>query len=212
MELIDISPALHAGTPVFPGDQAFVRKVHMDFPKGDHLALSAIETTVHIGAHADAPSHYHAQGETIDERPLDLYYGPCQVFDVTKAGPRRLTCDDLDLEEVHTQRILFRTMSFKHSEPFQTAFTSLSPELIEALADRGVRLVGLDTPSVDPSDSKLLESHQALYRCDLAVLEGIDLDRVEAGSYTLIALPLKLRGADAAPLRAALLPLSPPLP
>ncbi len=206
MEIIDISPSLHEGTPVFPGDQGFFRKVLLDFPKGDHLALSSIETTVHIGAHADAPSHYHRDGMPIDQRDLGLYVGACQVLDVRHVGPRRILLSDVDLAAIKTPRILFRTLSFRHQEPFQVAFTSLSPALIEALADHGVRLVGLDTPSVDPSDSKELDSHQSLYQRDMAVLEGLDLDHVQAGSYTLIALPLKLRGADASPVRAVLLP------
>ena len=204
-QIIDISPLIQAETPVFPGDQSFERQLALDFSRGDHLTLSSILTTVHIGAHADAPSHYHAQGQSIDVRDLSLYLGRCQVVDVSHVGPRRLLPDDLHLELIEEPRVLFKTLSFQHQKAFQNQFTSLSPALIAALKLKNVRLVGIDTPSVDPADSKALESHQALYDGDFAVLEGIDLDRVEPGTYTLIALPLKLAGLDASPVRAVLI-------
>ncbi|MFY7927698.1 MAG: cyclase family protein, partial [Oligoflexus sp.] len=136
---------------------------------------------------------------------LEPYLGPCMVIDVSQVGPRRILPEDLPRDWHPTPRMLFRTLSFRHQNPFQNDFTSLSPELLQLLADKGVKLVGIDTPSVDPADSKALESHQALYRGDFAVLEGLDLDNVNAGMYTLIALPLKLEGADAAPVRAVLI-------
>ncbi len=204
MHIFDISPLIQSGTPVFPGDQAYERRVALDFARGDHLTLSSVLTTLHIGAHADAPSHYHPQGQSIEARDLHAYLGPCQVVDVSHVGARRIETSDFDLSRLTTPRVLFQTRSFRHQEPFAPAFTSLSPELIAALKERGVCLVGLDTPSVDPADSKALESHQALYRGDFAVLEGLDLDAVQPGSYTLIALPLRLQGADASPVRAVL--------
>ncbi|WP_176736481.1 cyclase family protein [Oligoflexus tunisiensis] len=208
MKYFDISPRIQPGTPVFPGDQPFERQVTMDFKQGDHLGLSWMKTTLHIGAHVDAPSHYHRDGMPIDQRDLQLYMGVCQVIDVQSVGPRRIMPADVALDSIRTPRVLFKSCSFQHTEPFQMAFTSLSPELIEALAGRGVRLVGIDTPSVDPADSKDLPSHQALYRHDLAVLEGIDLDRVPAGFWKLSALPLALAEADASPVRAVLWPMS----
>jgi len=205
MDYFDISPSLHGKTPVFPGDQPFERQVTMDFKQSDHLRLSWIKSTLHIGAHADAPSHYHAEGVSIDHRDLNLYMGLCEVVDVQHVGARRILPTDFDLSRIKTSRVLFKSCSFQHTASFQMEFTSLSPELIADLAERGVRLVGIDTPSVDPADSKDLPSHQALYRHDFAVLEGIDLNQVSAGLYTLIALPLVLEDADASPVRAILL-------
>ena len=204
MEYIDISPAIRTQSPVFPGDQAFEREVTMGFAQGDHLGLSWIKTTLHIGAHADAPSHYHRDGVSIERRDLNLYMGLCQVVDVTHVGPRRIERADLATVTIEAPRVLFKSLSFDHHAPFSTSFTSLSPEVIEALADQGALLLGIDTPSVDPSDSKDLPSHQALYRRDLAVLEGIDLAGAAAGLYHLIALPLALADADASPVRAIL--------
>jgi arylformamidase len=208
VKYFDISPRIQPGSPVFPGDQPFERQVTMDFKQGDHLGLSWMKTTLHIGAHADAPSHYHRDGLSIDQRDLQLYMGVCQVIDVQHVGPRRIMPEDLALDSIRTPRVLFKSCSFKHSEAFQMEFTSLSAELIEALAGRGVKLVGIDTPSVDPADSKDLPSHQALYRFDLAVLEGLDLDRVPPGFWKLSALPLALAAADASPVRAVLWPMN----
>jgi arylformamidase len=205
MRIHDISPFLNEKTPVFPGDQGFERQVLLEIHRGDPIDLSWIKSTVHIGAHADAPSHYHREGASIDKRDLSLYVGDCQVIEVRALEPRRLLPSDLRGEKILASRILFKTMSFRHDQPFQSTFCSLSPELIEVLAGEGVRLVGIDTPSVDPADSKDLPSHAALYRNDFAVLEGLDLDQVAPGVYELIALPLKLENADASPVRAILL-------
>lgn len=208
MSLIDISPALHAGTAVWPGDVALSRSVALSIAEGANIDLSSITTTVHIGAHADAPSHYVAEGEHIAQRSLDRYYGPCQVMRVPGVRGRRIRVGDLP-DPVRAPRVLLHTGTFPDPDAFNTDFAALSPELVEHLADEGVVLVGIDTPSVDPFDSKALESHQAIARHDMSVLEGIVLDHVPPGAYTLIALPLKLVGADASPVRAALLPTSP---
>jgi arylformamidase len=105
---------------------------------------------------------------------------------------------------VRAPRVLFRTGTFPDPDVFDEDFAALSPELVEALADQGVVLVGLDTPSVDLCHDKVLLSHTAIARRDLAILEGVVLDHVEPGLYTLIALPLRIEGADASPVRAVL--------
>ena len=153
----------------------------------------------------DYQSRYHKDGQTIDQRSLEYYLGPCQVIDVTHVGPRRLQTSDFDIKQIQAPRVLFKSKSFAHRQAFQKEFTSLAPELISALAQQNVRLVGLDTPSVDPEDSKDLESHQAVYKHNLAILEGVDLDEVGEGSYYLIALPLKIAQGDASPVRAVLI-------
>ncbi len=206
MRYFDITPPVSPRLAVFPGDVPYSQDVSMAFERGDHLMLSSITTTLHIGAHADAPNHYHADGAAIAERSLEPYLGPCQVLHVACADGARIRVEDLGATAIEAPRVLFRTDSFPDPERWRDGFNSLSPELIEHLVARGVRLVGIDTPSVDPHDSKDLPSHQALYRHDLSVLEGIVLSAVEPGLYTLIALPLRLAGADASPVRAILLP------
>lgn len=201
MKYWDISPLIDESTAVFPGDLAFSRKVSLSFPQ-NHLTLSSIETTLHIGAHADATIHYHPSGEGIDQRNLSPYIGPCQVIQVAGKGGRILLSE---LPKIQAKRVLFRTDSFPNPSKWNSDFRSLSPEVIEYLFQQGVCLVGIDTPSVDPEDSKQLESHQALWKTKMAVLEGIILDSVSPGNYLLVALPLKLKDADAAPVRAILL-------
>ena len=210
---IDISPVISHQTAVFPGDKAFSRHVVMDMVRGDHLTLSDIATTVHIGAHVDAPNHYARDGVGIDARPLDLYVGSCQVIRVSFDGRHgraksnedlRIRPGDLRGEKITAPRVLFATDTFPDPNKWRDDFAALSPELVDDLADRGVRLIGIDTPSIDPSDSKALESHNAVAKRDMAILEGIVLTHVEPGLYTLIALPLRLQGVDASPVRAVL--------
>lgn len=204
MQIYDISPPISEHLAVFPGDQGYERKLVMDMKKGDHLGLSYIKTTVHIGAHADAPNHYLLGGGGIESRNLRLYLGPCQVVDV-RSGQGRVTVKEISHIDNWTPRVLFFTDSFSNPQEWRDDFRSLSPELIHWLADRGVRLVGIDTPSVDPAQSQALESHQALAEKDIAVLEGLVLVEPGEGYYGLSALPLSLENADASPVRAILI-------
>lgn len=207
MKIFDISPQVSEKIAVYPGDVAYSRQVAMDMKKGDHLTLSSISTTLHVGAHADAPSHYHAEGESIGRRDLSYYMGRAQVVSIKGAHGRRLGIKDLAKTQIQAPRVLFKTGSFPNPEFWNSDFTSLSPELIEWLSNQGVQLVGIDTPSVDPETSKDLESHQAIYSSNMAILEGLVLTEVPEGLYQLIALPLALSEADASPVRAVLLPL-----
>ncbi len=206
MKIIDISPTISERIAVFPGDTPFKRKIAMDFEADDHLLLSSIRSTVHLGAHADAPNHYHPSGADIAARPLNRYLGPCQVIRVSLSRGARIAVADLGDRVIQAERILFRTDSFPNPNHWNGDFNSLSPALIHFLAEKGVRLVGIDTPSVDPEQSKELESHQEIFHHDMAVLEGLVLTEVADGLYDLIALPLKIEGGDASPVRAILLP------
>lgn len=203
MKIWDISPTITKDIAVFPGDVPFSRKVSLSFPE-DHLALSSITTTLHLGAHADSSSHYHAEGLGVDQRPLESYLGACQVVEVSLKRGARILPQDIS-QAIEAPRVLFKTLSFPDPNAWNEDFNSLSPELIDWLAAQGVCTVGIDTPSVDPADSKALESHQALHRQSMAVLEGLILKGVKPGLYSLIALPLRLKDADASPVRAILL-------
>ncbi len=201
--IFDITPLISGRLGVFPGDQPFTRKTAMSFKTGDHLELSSILTTVHLGAHADAPSHYHPDGVSIEKRPLSLYLGRAQVIRIRglKAKER---VQARHLPAIRAPRVLIDTQSFPNPEVWNSDFNSLSPEALDYLADQGVRLVGIDTPSVDPEDSKKLEAHQRLFARNFAVLEGLVLKEVPEGEYTLIALPLPIENGDASPVRAIL--------
>ena len=202
--IIDISPVISPATAVWPGDVSFSQTFACQISEGSNIDLSSIQTTVHIGAHCDAPSHYVAEGESIESRALDYYYGDVQVVHVAVAQGARIMPADLKCEIV-APRVLFATQSMPDPNHFNTDFCSLSPELVYLLADNQVILVGIDTPSVDPADSKALESHQAIAQRNLAILEGVVLEHVPAGVYTLSALPLRIKGADASPVRAVLI-------
>ena len=204
MTLIDISPVIDETIAVWPGDTAYARTMNLDMGAGANLTLSDIRTTVHVGAHADAPSHYVAAGQTMAERSLHYYVGPCVVIHIENARGRRITPEDLEGKRVLAARVLLRTGTFPDPRSFNEDFASLSPELVDFLHGMGVITIGIDTPSVDPFADQVLEAHQALARQDMANLEGLVLDHVAEGRYELIALPLKLAGADGSPVRAVL--------
>jgi arylformamidase len=202
--LIDISPVVDASIGVWPGDTPFERNVTLDIGAGANLTLSDIRTTLHVGAHSDAPSHYLASGEDIASRSLEYFVGRCNVLRVAAGRGERIMPRHIEGKAIDAPRVLFRTGTFPDPYNWNDDFASLSPELIDELHGRGVILVGIDTPSVDPFASKLLEAHQALAGHDMSNLEGLVLDHVAEGAYELFALPLKIRGGDASPVRAVL--------
>jgi arylformamidase len=207
--LYDISPPITERLSVWPGDTPPRREVLLDMRRGDNITLSTLHATVHLGAHADAPSHYGADAPAIEERSLDYYVGPCQVMSIAVARRTRITPEMLPAA-VQAERLLFGTGTFPDPERFNEDFAALSPNLVEFLHAQGVRLVGIDTPSVDLFESKDLPAHKTFLRHDMAILEGLALEHVPAGLYELIALPLRLVGFDASPVRAVLRTLAEP--
>jgi arylformamidase len=189
---------------VYPGDTPFSQTFQMHTTHGDHLTLSSINSTVHLGAHADAPIHYSRHGADIAQRPLQLYIGLAQVIDVSNISGR-IRPQHIQHTRIEAPRVLFKTGSFPDPNHWNNNFTALSAELVESLAQNKVQLVGIDTPSIDLADDKVLESHQVVNRHDMAILEGIVLENVTPGLYELIALPLKIAAADASPVRAVLI-------
>lgn len=204
MKHYDLSPPIHAGLAVWPGDIPFHRTVSLSMDDGADQDLSSLQSTLHLGAHADAPSHFQRGGQSAEEVDLAPYLGACQVIAVDLPRGERILPRHLD-GPVKAPRVLFRTNSYPDPEHFNEDFNSLSPELIELLHTQGVVLVGLDTPGVDPFLSETLEAHLALARTGMRNLEGLVLKGVPEGLYTLIALPLRIVGAEASPVRAVLL-------
>jgi len=207
--IYDITPPVSPRLQVWPGDTPPSREVLTDMRAGANLTLSTLRTTVHVGAHADAPSHYGRDAPAIDERPLSLYLGACQVMRVEVAPGARVERGHLPAP-VAAERVLLATGTYPDPERFTRDFAALAPGLIDWLADCGVRLVGLDTPSVDLFDDTVLVAHQRCLARDVAILENLALHDVPDGIYELIALPLKLVGFDASPVRAILRPLPSP--
>jgi arylformamidase len=202
--LWDISQPLRPDLPVWPGDTPFQSAPKWTHGPGSPVNVAAFTASTHSGAHADAPLHYDPAGASIDAVPLDPYLGPCLLVDARACGG----LIDPDFVEANvppgTERVLFRTYErFPHGA-WTSAFTAVHPAAITALAERGVRLIGLDSPSLDPQDSKTMDAHLAILHTDMRVLEGLVLDEAPPGDYELIALPLRLAGLDASPVRAVL--------
>ncbi|MEO1009307.1 MAG: cyclase family protein [Planctomycetota bacterium] len=212
--LIDISPPLTPDIAVFPGDTPLSRRVLMDTARGDHLTLSTLQTTVHAGAHADGENHYMPGGVGIDEHDLALYLGPCVVARIEATRGERFGVDALpvaslaDLDALvrsgEPGRLLLATGTAPDPNTFPTDLAAPDPEAVRELAGRGLRLIGVDTPSVDLADSKDLPAHAACAGTGVRILEGLLLADVDPGVYELIALPLRLVGFDASPVRAVL--------
>ena len=202
----DISPPLQKGLPVWPGDTPYQAETTWEIADGCPVKVSKITMSTHSGAHCDAPSHYDAQGKAIDLVDLTTYIGKCRVIHLL--GTRLIEATQLHkfLHQV-PERVLFRTYATTPGT-WDNSFPCISATAVHLLAQYGVRLIGIDTPSLDAQDSKTLDAHHAVAAHGMAILEGIVLDEVAEGDYELIALPLKLSGLDASPVRAILRTLS----
>jgi len=201
--LWDISPTVSPSSPAFPGDVPFSLEWTARRGPGCPVNLSAVRLSPHVGAHADAPLHYANEGASIDAVDLAPYLGPCRVIHALNCGALIDIADLRHAAENLPPRVLVRTRH-RALTSWSEDFAAFAPATVEWLAAQGVRLIGLDTPSVDPAPSKTLDSHAQLLQHDLRVLENLVLDDVAEGDYELIALPLKLQAACASPVRAVL--------
>ena len=202
--LIDITPSIEPGiSKVWPGDTPPTQEFLWKIADGGTVNLSTLHSSVHVGAHADGPCHYSDGGRSIDEQPLDLYIGRCEVMRVPGRRGERIRVEDLPRTPTEA-RLLLSTGTFDGFRVFNQDFSGLEPSLVDNLHTQGVRLVGTDAPSVDLfHDPKLLAHHRFLAN-DMAIIEGLALDDVSEGRYELIAPPLKLVGFGGSPVRAVL--------
>jgi arylformamidase len=209
MRLWDISPALRPGIPVWPGDTPFAAERSWHLGGSCPVNVARVTLSTHTGAHADAPLHYDAAGAPVGGLDLARYLGPCRV--VHAIGVRSLiaAADIIAQLAPDTTRVLVRTYRNAPQAAWDPDFAAIAPAAVDALASRGVVLIGVDTPSLDPQDSKTLDAHRAMRRHRLSILEGLVLDGVAQGDYELIALPLAFAELDAAPVRAVLRELPP---
>lgn len=206
-EIIDISPTLTEGIPVWPGDTDFQQQSSWAIDEHCPVNVSRIQMSSHTGSHADAPLHYDNQGCTADQMALDPYIGLCQLIDLSTESGDVCAAALKTWLQPGIKRVLLKTYRVAPSA-WDSDFRAILPEAIELLAANGVQLIGTDTPSLDPQDSKQLLAHHCVARHRMSILEGLVLADVSAGFYELIALPLKIR-ADAAPVRAVLRTLEP---
>ncbi len=203
-KLWDISPPVHPGSPVFPGDTPFRLRWAASMGPGCPVNVGEITLSPHVGAHADAPLHYDRAGAPIGELSLQPYLGRCRVIHAIDCGPLVHWEQLAHAASELPPRVLVRSRRRAAVDHWDPQLTAYAPALVERLADLGVLLIGIDSASIDPADSKTLDSHQVIRRRDLRVLENLVLDEVPEGDYELIALPLKLSTADASPVRAVL--------
>lgn len=201
--LWDISPPLSSSTPAFPGDTTYQQRWSAEIGPGCPVNVSAITLSPHLGSHADAPLHYGTDAPAIGAVDLEPFLGPCRVIHAIGKG-RLITRAHLQHAVANLPpRVLVRTCDHAPTG-WSESFSAFAPETIAWLASLGVKLVGIDSQSVDPADSKTLDSHLQLLAHDMRVLENLVLDEIAAGDYELIALPLKLTTACASPVRAVL--------
>lgn len=218
--LYDITPPITTELKVWPGDTPPSREVLLDIKTGASVTLSTLRATVHLGAHADGPNHYGADAPGIGERSLEYYLGSCQVIRADVQRGERVRVEHLNVSidpnrqsrrsdlrsMIRAERVLIATGTFPDPTHFNEDFAAIDPDLVDALHELGVRTIGIDTPSVDLFHSKDLPAHRRFLAHDMAILEGLILCDVPPGDYELIALPLKLMGFDASPVRAVLRP------
>lgn len=200
MSLHDISRPLSAATAAWPGDTATSLKRLLNLADGASVNLSTITASVHNATHADAPLHYDDTGAAIEQLDLSIYLGPCLVVDGRGHDPIPAQV----LPQALPPRVLIRTDAWQDSSAFPADFPVMSLEVPRLLGERGVRLIGVDVPSVDKPDSKSLPVHHALLGAAVLIIESLDLSRIEPGEYELIALPILIPGSDGAFVRAAL--------
>lgn len=204
--LWDISPTISAALPVWPGDTGFAASATWQIGAGCPVHVSRMCMTTHLGAHTDAPCHYDPAGLAIDAVGLAPYIGPCRVIHCIGAALVDVADIAAWLDDV-PPRVLLRTYASAPQQHWDPDFAAITPAAIALLASKGVILIGTDAASLDPQESKTLDAHHAVHAHGMAILEGVVLDNVGAGDYELIALPLKLAGMDASPVRAILRPL-----
>ncbi len=207
MKIYDITRLITPQLAVWPGDTPFSLKQAAKISEGSSVNLGAVTLSLHTGTHADAPYHYSETGETVEALRPDIYIGGAQVVDVT--GNPIITVEILERTAGmrgigQTERLLLKTEGWNDTTVFPEQIPVLSLEVPDFLNERGILLLGVDVPSVDQIDSKTLPVHQALGENGIHILESLDLREVEPGFYDLIALPLKIEGADGSPVRAIL--------
>lgn len=203
---IDISQPLNEKLAHWPGDQPFHYHTSLTKEKTGSVNIGEITTSTHIGTHVDAPYHFNQDGKRILDLDIDRYIGRCKVIDLC-------TCTEINasaLKAKHigmAERLLIRTALPNDPERFPDEVSPVTPDGAAYMKSIGVKLVGVDTPSVDPISSKDLVGHHALHQHDIYILENVMLDGIEEGDYELIALPLPLEGADGSPVRAVIKPI-----
>ncbi|CAN5260420.1 arylformamidase [soil metagenome] len=211
MQIWDITRTLSAELPPWPGDVRFSYQANGRIAEGGMVNSGSIKMSLHNGTHADAKFHFEDDGWTMEQAELATYFGPAMVVDLSErfAGGEMPKIAIADLEHLGDElktapRLLLKTDIWKDPHVFPERIPVIAPGVAEWLQGRGVKLLGLDVPSVDEMDSKDLVNHHSLGAADISIVESLELSAVSAGQYLFIALPLKIAGGDGSPVRAIL--------
>jgi arylformamidase len=209
--IYDITRPLEGYLPGWPGDTPFVFEFVSTIAGGSSCNVGAMTVSTHFGTHVDAPSHYIDGAPSMHELGVDAFVGLAAI--VEGCGRELITVDLFEGIDFSTvSRVLIRTGTWPKGAPFPTCIPLLADDVPDFLGQNGVKLIGLDVPSVDQIKSTSLPIHLGLGRNRVLILESIDLAGVPPGKYELIALPLRIVGADGSPVRAILRDLPVPIP
>lgn len=202
--LHDISVVVREGTPEWPGDTPFSCRWTWEIVRGANVNVSAVTMSPHIGTHADAPLHVRNGAPDSEALPIAAFIGRATVLtvapDAAEVAPEQLG----RALAGGVERLLLRTGRTIGSGTFPETWPSLGEASVRHLVQRGLRLLGVDAPSVDARHSTTLAVHHILFDGGAYNLENLDLRGVPDGEYELVAVPLRIRGLDAAPVRAIL--------
>lgn len=204
---IDISQPLSSAIAHWPGVTPFSYKLTATIEDTGSVNIGKIETNVHIGTHIDAPFHFTKAGKTVEQLPIDTYIGKAIVLDVSNTNEINANILNNHQWMPEIKRVLLHTSLINEPEYFPVSIPYLNPDIAPFLQARGVTLLGVNMPSVDDLNSKTLPTHHALHKHGISILENLLLDDITPGIYELIALPLKIKGADGSPVRAVIRPL-----
>jgi arylformamidase len=212
MKIWDISRTLSDKFAEWPGDEPFHYRITNEIAKGGSVNLGAISMSLHNGTHADARLHFDTNGTPIEKAALEIYLGRATVVDLAEAFSREMEKHLITREDLRaaaediavTSRLLVKTDRWSDSTVFPKRIPVIAADVPAWLQKNGVTLLGVDLPSMDELDSKSLQNHHALARAGIAIIESLDLSGVAPGNYNFAALPLKIAGADGAPVRAVL--------
>ena len=206
MRLRDISVALTPGVPEWPGDTPYTCGWTASIANGSSVNISSISSSPHVGTHADAPLHVRDGWPGSHALPLESFYGPVVVADITGFNGE-VGFDALEplIAAYPMKRLILKTGCTVASGSFPDEWPSVSESCARSLLGLGVCLLGVDAPSVDARDSKSLAVHKMLFSGNASILENLDLRRTPPGAYELMAFPIKVMSLDAAPVRAILL-------
>ncbi|MCB1106589.1 MAG: cyclase family protein [Chlamydiia bacterium] len=207
MKIYDISLTLSESIPTWRADPKPQFRKTLSLEKGEVANVSHMSLCVHAGTHVDAPCHFLKGGSTVETLPLEILVGKAVVIEAMEAD--RLTQEVFEKASIppDTERLLVKTGNSKEWEKGATEFiedyVGVSADGAKYLVEKGIKLIGVDYLSVAPLD-EIVPTHETLLKGEVVIIEGLNLSKIEPGTYTLYCLPLKIAGSDGAPARVIL--------